>query len=100
MPLPRVLEPEVMDTAEEARDYDAMDHAAVNDRFCADLLAEGSVGPSVLDVGTGTALIPIELCRRAPSIHIVAIDLAQHMLSLAQENVMQAGFANRIMLDR
>ena len=35
---PRVLEPEVMDTPEEARDYDAMDHAAVNRVFVADFL--------------------------------------------------------------
>ena len=33
--LPRVLEPEVMDTAEEARDYDAMDHSQVNRVFVA-----------------------------------------------------------------
>ena len=37
--LPRTLEPEVMDTEEEARDYDAMDHAEVNGRFVGDLLA-------------------------------------------------------------
>ncbi len=37
--LDRVLEPEVMDTVEEAVDYDAMDHAEVNRRFVDDLLA-------------------------------------------------------------
>ena len=37
--LARTLETEVMDTEEEARDYDAMDHREVNARFCADLLA-------------------------------------------------------------
>ena len=31
--LPRILEPEVMDTADDAREYDAMDHAAVNHAF-------------------------------------------------------------------
>ena len=36
--LPRVLEPELMDTAEEARDYDEMDHSAVNRAFVADFL--------------------------------------------------------------
>ena len=35
--LPRVLEPEVMDTAEEARDYDTMDHSEVNRRFVAEI---------------------------------------------------------------
>ncbi len=28
--IPRILEPEVMDTVEEAVDYDAMDHSTVN----------------------------------------------------------------------
>ena len=35
-----VLEPEVMDTAEEARDYDSMDHSEVNRRFVADFLEQ------------------------------------------------------------
>ena len=37
--LPRVLEPEVMDSPDEARDYDAMDHGQVNRAFVNDLLA-------------------------------------------------------------
>lgn len=97
--LPRVLEPEVMDTAAEARDYDAMDHAAVNARFCEDLLAVTTASP-VLDVGTGTAQIPIELCRRALDAHVVAIDLAEHMLSLGRQNVARAGLTSRIELRR
>ena len=36
--LERVLEPEVMDTPAEARDYDAMDHAEVNRLFVDDLV--------------------------------------------------------------
>ena len=55
MPLKRVLEPEVMDSVEEARDYDQMDHAAVNDVFVTDLLASGEIAGEVLDLGTGTA---------------------------------------------
>ncbi len=99
-PLPRVLEPEVMDTEEEARDYDAMDHSAVNAKFCEDLLAEGPLGQRVLDVGTGTALIPIELCQRDPRVDVVAIDLAEHMLRLGAQNVKHAGFERRIHLER
>lgn len=97
----RVLEPEVMDTADEAADYDSMDHDAVNVRFCEDLLAVRSPLPSpVLDVGTGTARIPIELCRRAPGIEVVAIDLAEHMLSLGRENVARAKLSSRVRLER
>ena len=37
--LTRVPEPEVMDTPEEARAYNAMDHSEVNRLFVTDLLA-------------------------------------------------------------
>ena len=36
--LTRVLEPEVMDSDQDAREYDAMDHAAVNALFVTELL--------------------------------------------------------------
>lgn len=98
MTLPRVLEPEVMDSEEEAGDYDAMDHGAVNARFCEDLLALAPALDAVLDVGTGTALIPIELCRRAPAARVVAIDLAASMLDLARKNVARAGLDHAVSL--
>src|SRR5688572_11435360 len=94
--LKRVLEPEVMDTEEEAREYDAMDHSAVNAKFAADFLAEGPVQGPLLDLGTGTAQIPIELCRRAPDAIVVATDLADSMLALARKNVAAAGLSGRI----
>jgi ubiquinone/menaquinone biosynthesis C-methylase UbiE len=102
--LPRTLEPEAMDTAEEAGDYDAMDHSEVNRRFVADLL--GAAGEkidrnaSIVDVGTGTALIPIEFCRQSPGGRIVAIDLADEMLRVAERNVVRAGLQDRIRLQR
>jgi ubiquinone/menaquinone biosynthesis C-methylase UbiE len=102
MALPRTLEPEVMDTEEEARDYDAMDHVQVNTRFCDDLLAACAhtrLGRA-LDVGTGTARIPIELCGRDPGVEVEGIDLAGHMLALAERNVAQAGLKSRIRLAR
>ena len=95
--LPRVLEPEVMDTPEEARDYDAMDHAAVNRAFVADLLAfRPALAGYVLDVGTGTAQIPIELCRATPAVTVIAIDAAAEMLKLARANIAAAGMADRV----
>ncbi|MEW4567558.1 class I SAM-dependent methyltransferase [Tautonia sp. JC769] len=100
--LPRVLEPEVMDTPEEALDYNAMDHAEVNARFVADLLlAQGRpASGDWLDVGTGTALIPIALCQRAGGCRVVGTDLAEQMLELAHQNVTAAGLQGRIRLDR
>ena len=103
--LPRTLEPEVMDTAEEAADYDAMDHSEVNRRFVDDWGAAcraAGIDPQepqdMLDVGTGTALIPIEFCQRYPHLRISAIDLAAYMLHLAAANVERAGFSQRIEL--
>jgi ubiquinone/menaquinone biosynthesis C-methylase UbiE len=99
--LPRTLEPEVMDTAEEARDYDAMDHAAVNRVFVDDFVAfAGTVESPILDVGTGTAQIPIELCCRVAGCQVTAIDLADHMLAVGRENVRRASLEDRLRLER
>lgn len=99
--LPRVLETEVMDTEEEATDYDSMGHDTVNRIFVDDLLAAALLRTAndpvrVLDVGTGTALIPIELCRRSPRFRVTAIDLATEMLKLAHRNIARAGFTAEI----
>ena len=103
--LPRILEPEVMDSEEEARDYDAMDHREVNREFAADFLAfcrealpTAETPQRILDVGTGTAQMPIELCRQAPHCRVIAIDLASEMLKLAERNVRAAGLQDRIEL--
>ncbi len=103
--LPRVLEPEVMDSAEEAEDYNAMDHAQANRVFVVDFLAvHALVKPPndrswrVFDAGTGTALIPIELMSRGFCGEITAADLAEEMLILGRKNVEAAGFAGSIRL--
>jgi len=96
--IPRTLEPEAMDTPEEARDYDAMDHATVNARFVAEFLdAHGPCrGGELLDVGTGPARIPIALCRADRSARVLGIDLAEAMLERARGNVAEAGLSDRI----
>jgi ubiquinone/menaquinone biosynthesis C-methylase UbiE len=100
--LQRVLEVELMDTAEETAGYDAMDHALVNARFVADFLAEhgSSRGGWFLDVGTGTALIPLVLATADRHARILAVDGAAHMLATAQEHVRKAGLAQRIELQK
>jgi ubiquinone/menaquinone biosynthesis C-methylase UbiE len=98
--IPRVLEDEVMDSEDEARDYDSMDHSAVNRAFAADFLARcPNPAGTILDVGTGTAQIPIELCKQSASIHLIAIDLSEEMLKLGEKNVATAGFTSRIKLE-
>lgn len=96
--LERVLEPEVMDTDEEARDYNSMDHDEVNRRFVDDLIEAGYTGGDLLDLGTGTALIPIELGRRQLPGRMMAADAAVSMLELARYNVESVGMAGRIQL--
>ena len=51
-------------------------------------------------MGTGTALIPIELCRRSPNARVLAIDVAEHMLAVGRQNVEKAGLSGRIRLER
>lgn len=110
--LERRLEPEVMDTSEDAHDYDSMDHSSVNRVFVDDFLAFARVNGfndrlanqqqalRVLDVGTGTALIPIELCCRPVQCRVIAIDLAAEMLKLADYNVAKAGLMELIQTAR
>ena len=107
--LPRILEPEVMDTAEEAFDYDQMDHSEVNRRFVDDLLdwmlreqrlAGFEPSGMFLDAGVGTAQIPIELAGRTSLLRIRGIDLAREMLLLARRNAIAAQVSERILLDR
>jgi ubiquinone/menaquinone biosynthesis C-methylase UbiE len=158
MPLERILEPEVMDSPDEASDYDAMDHGEVNRRFVHDLvervqgsgfrvweatnqhsvfstrysvpstesssLSNHSLAPAhaptrptlaseprtlnpepsaepfldILDLGTGTALIPIELCKQFANCRVMAADAAVSMLEIARYNVEVNSLIERIEL--
>ena len=106
--LARILEPELMDTAEDAHEYDAMDHSVVNAQFVTDLLeaisewslkrsAETPTILQVLDLGAGTAQIPIELLSRSDSIHVTAVDAAGQRLvtNLTREQIKDAPGAER-----
>jgi ubiquinone/menaquinone biosynthesis C-methylase UbiE len=96
--IPRVLEPEAMETGEDVRQYDAMDHSEVNARFVADFLrAHGPCrGGEILDAGTGTARIPIALASADIEARILALDLSETMLAQAAVNIAAAGLSHRI----
>ena len=99
--LERVLEPEVMDTQAEAQEYDAMDFLDVNQNF-ADCVLKVSAPQkplTVLDLGTGTARIPILLSHLCPAWQITAVDLARSMLGIAKDNVIKAGRQSQIALE-
>jgi ubiquinone/menaquinone biosynthesis C-methylase UbiE len=97
--LPRVLEPESMETLQEAIDYDNMDHEQANRAFVDDLLDAGQFRGEILDLGTGTAQIPIELVRRHPDCYVMAVDVAIPMLDVARYNIEIAQVTDRIQLD-
>ena len=94
----RILEPEVMDSWEEAVEYDAMDFTAVNAAFAQRAIELGLPQAKVLDAGVGTARIPILICQQCPQWQITAIDLAKNMLAIGSQNVQQAGLQAQIVL--
>ncbi len=93
----RILEPEAMDTAEEAEGYDRMDHSEANAAFVSRLFELGAAG-RMLDLGTGPAHVPILVCARDAKAHVIGVDLAHHMLRIAHKNVEESDLAARIEL--
>ncbi len=96
----RILEPEVMDSAEEAIEYDAMDFTAVNTAFVRDALDLAPMSARILDAGTGTARIPILIASSRPDWQIIAVDLADSMLAIAKKNVASANLYHQIDLQK
>jgi len=103
--LARVLEPEVMDDLEEAVEYNDMDFTQVNRSFVDDLIqyatrGGNALGRDILDLGTGTARIPVELCTQIPDVRVMASDASTHMLELARYNIEIHHMLDRIQLHR
>jgi len=93
----RILEPEAMDTAEEAEDYDGMNHSDPNRNFMQRLFELGAHG-HLLDLGTGPAHLPIMIAKARPDLRVTGIDLAHHMLRVAAHNIEASGLGDRIEL--
>ena len=112
MNLQRIPEPNRFSPAQEASEYQAMDHSEVNSRFVDDLLTAAVgprvigprvigprvIGPCVIDLGCGPAGIPIELCQRAADIRVIAVDGEVEMLEIAKREIDSAGLLDRITL--
>jgi ubiquinone/menaquinone biosynthesis C-methylase UbiE len=94
----RILEPEVMDNDIEAYEYDQMDFTEVNTDFALLGSKLGKKEANVLDIGTGTAQIPIILSDLQPQWNIIGVDLAESMLKLATKNIEKAGKSQQITL--
>lgn len=95
----RVLEPEVMDTAEEAAVYDELDRLfgeVLFQGFAESAVRMGTAAGRVLDVGTGPGRISIRVSKLNPALSIDAIDLSRSMLDLAAANAARNGVGSRI----
>jgi ubiquinone/menaquinone biosynthesis C-methylase UbiE len=91
MPLPRVLEPEVMSGAAEAGEYDGMDFSATDQLFAehgAELARRANLPVRVIvDLGSGNAKIPLAMCPLLPlGAQVFAIEMSAEMLSVAARN--------------
>jgi len=95
----RVLEPEVMDTWEEAVEYDSMDFTEVNAAFAKSAIELGPICGKILDAGTGTARIPIAIAQMRPAWEMTCIDMSANMLKLGLENVSEANVRSQIKLE-
>jgi ubiquinone/menaquinone biosynthesis C-methylase UbiE len=96
MPLPRVLEPEVMSGAEEAGEYDEMDFNATDQLFAerAAELVRGANAPVhlIADLGSGNAKIPLAMCPLLPdATRVCAVEMSGEMLAVAARNRARAG---------
>ena len=91
----RTLEPELMDTPEEADGYDAMDHSGPNTAFVERLIELGARG-RMLDIGTGPGHMPLLVCDRMADAQVVGIDLARHMLAHAERRLATSPHGARV----
>jgi ubiquinone/menaquinone biosynthesis C-methylase UbiE len=97
----RVLEPEYMDTVDEAQSYASMDHSTVNGLFVDRFLAlGGGACRKVIDLGTGPGDIPFLLARRSSIPTILGVDAAETMLQLARPAAIRAGLDARVTFAR
>lgn len=97
----RVLEPEIMDTEEDAIQYNAIPNDDVNLVYVNEVL---NLVPkhevTLIDLGTGTAHIPILFANKHPAVKITGVELADNMIILANENIKNAKLIDRIQIEK
>lgn len=99
MQISRVLEPEVMDTEQDACEYDAMDHSGPNEAFIERLIGLGATG-KMLDIGTGPGDIPLDLIGHVFAGGIIAIDLSSEMLKVAEAKKATVPYSDRVIFQQ
>lgn len=96
--MPRIPEPEVMDSDLEAASYaSAAAHAylsRIDDSFVAHFLRLGVRAGAVLDLGCGPGDILLKLASRLPQLSFVGVDLSDAMLAVARSRPAAAALPN------
>ena len=73
-----------MDTPQEVASYSSMNHQVVSEAFVDRLIQLGAQG-RMLDLGTGPGDFPFKVVSKIPNAHVHGIDLAHHMIALAEK---------------
>jgi len=72
----------------------------MDDSFVRAALRLAKRGARVLDVGTGTAAIPVKMAEKRTDLTIVGIDLSEGMIRSARERVRRARMTRRVRIRR
>jgi ubiquinone/menaquinone biosynthesis C-methylase UbiE len=87
----RLLELEVMENIDEVIEYDKMKIGTeidlIDECLAISILNMGVPSGTVLDLGTGTATVPIKIFQYSSEFKITGIDLSSNMLSIAEDNI-------------
>lgn len=93
------LEIAVFEDIETARRYDketGMWMRYISRSFVSIFRKWGVTSGKILDVGTGTGSLAIELAKSFPSVEVVGLDLSDVVLHLARENARESDVSSRV----
>jgi ubiquinone/menaquinone biosynthesis C-methylase UbiE len=98
-PAERIPDVDALDDADVVRAYDAVAQEpawrALRWWLVRRALALARVG-SALDLGCGPGYLAVALARRAPSLHVIGVDLATEMLARARDAARQAQLTDHL----
>lgn len=97
----RILEPEAMDSPAEVAAYDQLVrnyHWLINQPVIRTVARSTKRWGRILDIGTGSARIPLTLAAYCPKAKIYAVELSSNALQLASKNRQQSRGGDRVNL--
>ena len=91
----RELEPGGIDASSVALLYEDLVKLPVEDLLIScmalSVLSLGRTKGKILDVGVGSAILPIKIAEQSPRFHITGVDVSRSMLERGRENVRRQG---------